>query len=686
MKSFTRILAFGKTKTNVPSGVKTKRGILFDNDGWAVQSQFLSQTARIVYVSTSDGNDTTANSNQYSRSYYLPTDPVIGPDPTNPIGPINPHLTLSSAYTAARCIPTGTATRVPDWILFKRGETFDLSTLVSGTAYPGGKFLSEGTGGGPSTNERRAFGAYGDITIDRPKLANMNVGSAIWGRYTQSNFYIFSLEILDNSPYGESFLQILYGPKSVMLEDIKIQGGGIGSHQLTEAADSTYILRRCVVNNAYQLPYFNSSGILQDPHVQGLFIGQTDKNWISECIFDMNGYKEDPKKPNTWTGGVTASGSRGELAVGSGVQPSRTFFDRNCYISSYKEIEFEGNIISRGGGGGCVQMRVGGTAKNNAFLWNQSAVAIGGSEASRLYFQNAPVENNLVLHDDHMVPPGAYGTGLLTGVGNTEGAIIRSNLVLHFHRPSGGGEGMLYALGIPQSPGGSPKENAQIMYIDDNVLINKHNSVIRIETSSATGNVQSAKIGRNAFVKLEGGAAWVGVSSSNTQFEIGNANTGGNYYYGNWSEFANSAWQSSGKDTASTVYGTLANMAIALGWQANAWEKDIVSYMQHVDPTYVPDENVTVDFAAPIEYRRANAPNVWYVLQNSNLYGGSTSATFNLSEADAKLTARRYHACITFLERARANRKGSWDEDYTANSINNYFRTQFNKPLVTKSV
>jgi hypothetical protein len=247
---------------------------------------------------------------------------------------------------------------------------------------------------------------------------------------------------------------------------------------------------------------------------------------------------------------------------------------------------------------------------------------------------------------------------------------------------------MIAGLGIPQAPNGSPRENAKIMYIDDNVCVNRENTIINMYTTGATtsSNVSSAKIGRNAFVKLEGGAAWVGVSTSNTQFEIGTANTGGNHYYApsGWREFANSAWQSSGKDTASTVYNNLANMATALGWQANAWEKDIVSYMQHVDPTYVPDENVTIDFAAPIEYRRANAPNVWYVMQNSQLYGGGTTA--NMTEANAKLTARRYHACITFLNRAKANRKGSWDENYTANSINNYFRTQFNKPLVTKSV
>jgi hypothetical protein len=691
MKTFTRTLAFGKTRTEVPSGIKTKRGILFDNDGWVIQSQFLSQTSRLVYVSVSGGDDATANSNQYGRSYYLPTDPVIGPDPTQPIGPINSHQSLLSAYTAARCIPTGTASRFPDWVLFKRGDTFDFSTLVSGNPYPGSRFLSESTHGGPSFNQRRVFGAYGDIAIDRPKISNANNLSGIWGRQTQSNYYIFSLEFLDTSPYGTGFAQVLYGPKNILLEDIKMEAGGLGTNQTSEDQNANFIIRRCVATSAYRLAETLSDGTTRDPHVQGFFTSATDINWVSECIIDMCGYKENPRKPSTWTAGVTSSGVRGELPAGNfstqtnGVQPTRTFFDRNCYLSSYRELDFEGNIISRGSGGGCVQMRVGGTARNNAFLWNQHAINMGSNEGARAYFQNGVIENNLVLHDDHMLPPGGYAAGFSVGVGEEEGAIIRSNLLLHFHRSTNGGLGMLAGIGIPASPSGAPKESSKIMYIDDNVAISKTNSIIVMQVTTPTiAGVQEAKIGRNAFVKLQDGAAFNGVSTSNTQFEIGTANTGGNSYYGNWREFANSAWQSSGKDTASTLYTTLESLGVALGWQANAWEKDIVSYMQHVDPTYVPDENVTVDFSAPIEYRRANAPNVWYVLQNSQLYGGGTGV--NLTESDAKLTARRYHATITFLNRAKANRKGSWDEDYTANSINNYFRTQFNKPLVTKSL
>ena len=40
-----------------------------------------------------------------------------------------------------------------------------------------------------------------------------------------------------------------------------------------------------------------------------------------------------------------------------GVQPLRTYFDRNLYLSSYDSMTLRGNIISRGGGGSSVQMR-----------------------------------------------------------------------------------------------------------------------------------------------------------------------------------------------------------------------------------------------------------------------------------------------------------------------------------------
>jgi hypothetical protein len=45
-----------------------------------------------------------------------------------------------------------------------------------------------------------------------------------------------------------------------------------------------------------------------------------------------------------------------------------------------------------------------------------------------------------------------------------------------------------------------------------------------------------------------------------------------------------------------------------------------------------------------------------------------------MTEAQAKLAARRYHAFLVFIERAKDNRKGAWDVRYTADALNNYIR------------
>jgi hypothetical protein len=677
---------------------KIVRGLEFDNNGWLVPTQFLATNSRIVYVSTTDGNDTTANNNQYGRSYYLPSDPVIGPDPTNPIGPIYAHATFNSSYVAARCSPINQSGN-PDWLLFKRGDTFDVST---NTLYKG-VLVGPGLRGGPSLNASRVFGAYGNVATARPKFTNMNVTNQIWttgGGGTTFNFscfYFFSLHFEHTTGTTGGFVQLLGSFKSFVMEDLLSEGRGLGTIQSSGTNPSSYILRRCVGSEAFQVPYPKGDGTNADPHVSALFISSSapkSEHWLSENIFDMSGYKEDPKKPLTWTGGVSSDLSRGELPAGdfstanNGVQPTRTWFDRDLYLSSYSELELEGNILSRGAGGGSVQMRVQGTARNNAFLWNHMALFTTHPEASRPSFKDAVIENNLVLHDDHMIAPGGIGQGLGAGSGNNETAIVKSNLVLHFIRPTNGRGSYITAAGVSPSPKGDPKEDVKLAIVEDNVALGNYH-LIFVEPPNGPptiGGVQELKVGRNAFVKLTGQGSWIGVTSANTFAEIGTANTGGNHYYApsGWKEFSTSAWQSSGKDVASNTYNSLATMASTLGWQSNAWEKDIVSYMQHVDPTYVVDENVTIDFSAPSANRRANAPTVWSVLKNSESYGGSVKA--NLSEADAKLTARRYHAFITFINRAKANRKGSWDDNYTANSINNYFRTQFNKPLVTKSV
>jgi hypothetical protein len=94
--------------------------------------------------------------------------------------------------------------------------------------------------------------------------------------------------------------------------------------------------------------------------------------------------------------------------------------------------------------------------------------------------------------------------------------------------------------------------------------------------------------------------------------------------------------------------------------------------MESVDPTYVVNEDVYIDEDAVI--KQANRQKVWEVLASP-----SKSGNLAMSPGRAKQVARRYHAFITFIQRAKENRKGAWDPRWTAEAVNNYIREGFGK-------
>ena len=135
-----------------------------------------------------------------------------------------------------------------------------------------------------------------------------------------------------------------------------------------------------------------------------------------------------------------------------------------------------------------------------------------------------------------------------------------------------------------------------------------------------------------------------------------------------------SQWQAAGYDADGSFTTDFAAFKSAAGWTAP--ERDIVSYMQSVDPTYVVNEDVYVDEESTVT--QAVRQKVWEVLSDPAKAGNKV-----MTEAQAKLTARRYHAFITFIQRAKENRKGAWDTRWTAEAVNNHIREGFGKAPVT---
>lgn len=691
-----------------------------DDEKWTVLKP--SSDSRLIYVSNESqgGNDINARAVKNSRGYYLPSDPEIGPDPTNPIGPIVAYATPFEAskmfrgrkYSNDRAdgYPNhGNATNpCPDWIMFRRGGEWSFDKEVPtawgpqirnigamiGNWVQGKNMFSYDQGGimGRSSSEPYVITAWGPSSEPRPIMRRTGAtqgGSLLLGGGSHGR--IVSLHIDGEKNASTMSGHGLVGwttagdipnhvANDLVIEDCYINGS-LGAVNIGQP-NATF--RRCVITNSW-----NGSG-----HNQGVFISNPDRDFIfEECIFDRNGYKENPNHPQTWTGKITSSLSAGELPVGTGVQPTRTWFDRNLYLSSYNSMIIRGCIISRGGGGSSVQMREGGLCERNLFIWCQQSLGIPHPESTTSRVKSSLVKKNLVLHDDHFLPPGGWGTGFGVGGSDDDAVVVDDNIFAHFHRGTNGGE----SIGISgkSQSGTDPARIGRPLLkaiVKDNAIFHENGvGGIIVERSSSQVYpyvVLEAKIVNNkisAISKLNGQGDGTRPStfvySGNKYHSSGNS---ANHFIKQWTGsdyriFATfsdlNGWKSSGFDgDVNSVETSFSNFKNLVGWSAP--ERDIVSYMMSVDPTYVPNEDVHVDEDC-LGPKQLNRQKVWQVLST-----GITGSYTALPEAQSKLIARRYHAFITFINRAKANRKGAWNPNYTAEAVNNYIREGFGKEPV----
>jgi len=471
-----------------------------------------------------------------------------------------------------------------------------------------------------------------------------------------------------------------------LVEDCYVNGSLGGTNLMN---GGTYTVRRCVVTNAWS----------DSSHIQGFYVfnGATgEQSWtLEECVFDRNGYKENPNAPQTWTGNqVVLQDGSNALAAGTGVQPRRTYYDRNLYVSRYGDVKVRGCIIGRGGGGNSFQLREGaGVVERNVFLWNESAIYAGSSnETTTSRARSTLVRRNLLLHDDHLLPPGGWGNGIIISGGPDDLGVVDDNVIAHFHRGNNG-EGTISARGsgVPQSPVGR-------VVIKDNAIFREYggHGIDVLSTTSVVGVLEADVTGNEVSTLVSTVAPLHGLQINRNATRPAASTYSGNQYhsagpaaqYFTFNVLGNNsftkgdltAWKAAGFDSDATqVYSSLASFKTAVGWTAP--ERDIVSYMQSVDPTYVPNEEVFVDDDSTGP-KQAVRTKVREMVMTGDLAASFWGSPVAMTDARARQLARRYHAMITFMQRAKANRKGAWDSRYTADALNNHVRDGFGKTAV----
>ena len=273
----------------------------WDENGWSILTP--ADDSRLIYVSSSSGNDDTGD-------FVMPNSVV---EIYNPDG-IKPFKTIEAALSVARA-------GFPDWVLLKRGDTWDVTDILSVRA-------------GRSVYERSVLTSYGSGS-PRPVInTGANNGLRIWIDIDFVAIVGISLYAGFRDPESSDFAgwgQVgnpsgiyMYQPennlkRSILLEDNEINYFGTGVLMTGPGSLEDVVIRRNIVRNSYS----------ETSHSQGLYASHASV-LLEENIFDHNGwYKQQA--------GVGNDNAQGQA----------TFFNHNTYFSDANDTISRGNVFLR---------------------------------------------------------------------------------------------------------------------------------------------------------------------------------------------------------------------------------------------------------------------------------------------------------------------------------------------------
>ena len=345
-----------------------------------------SADTRVIYVSSSEGND--------SNSGFSENDSV---------------RTLGEAESRMR-------DGFPDWLLLKRGDVWD-----------------EGFGTwtlcGRSESEPMIVGAYGSGT-QRPHLRPPNKGFYLLGNL--KHLWITSLRITrtEHSDSGSGvYMHLSDGDgEDLLLEDLYISGfdPNIG----LSAVDSNLVFKNLRIRGVVSV---DAVRLLEDgtqatgTSTQGLFLNHIDGALIERCVFDHNARSHDPNIEISGIFGHNVycqlhtknivvrdsifanAGSHGLKLLGGGSVEGCLFLKNPlALICGLSDAEYE--YYSGNPSPGATTS----TIRNNAILGSQP---INSSEARGygIQLQNCKdtvVENNVIAH----MTTQAWGAGISMGI------------------------------------------------------------------------------------------------------------------------------------------------------------------------------------------------------------------------------------------------------------------------------
>ncbi|MEF3692485.1 MAG: hypothetical protein V3574_05535 [Candidatus Moraniibacteriota bacterium] len=368
-----------------------------DTGGWTIFTP--SVDTRIMYVSAT-GNDSTG-------TVYTSANHPDWSNPQNPSGTINSFATYEEAYAHSR-------DGYPDWILFKRGDTFYGAI--------GGNIRS-----GRNSSEPFFIGSYGSSGLS----SILKVGSSVGIRInkesltpgTLSFIAIQGIQIYSHtrnpsdpdyiSSNGGRGLSIMaYNPGNIV-SNILIEGCtfsyGLGNISVQSENGAEKVnnieIRRNKILNAYS----------ETSHAQGLFAAGVDNLIIEENIFDHNGW--------------LIQSFDGGLAGGQG-----TMHNHNMYFDGVINTTVEKNIIMRASSigtkfAGGVDI-TGLIVNDNLYIDNEIGIDACNNYHSNYYRIKSPIVSNNVFYKFGLSAPTNRGVKWGMWIQGWDGGDLANNLFI----------------------------------------------------------------------------------------------------------------------------------------------------------------------------------------------------------------------------------------------------------------
>lgn len=347
-------------------------------EGWTELSP--SADSRVIYVSSSQGDDD-----------------------NDGLTPETPLRSLSRGLSKLR-------SGQPDWLLFKRGDTFSGSF---------GRFEYSGQ----SEDAPLVIGAYGEGP--RPKfLTGNDPAFNLAGNDTRKHIAITSLHMEPGTGHPSGGIRIVTGSvEDVLIEDCYIKEYSVNVLVQGENGDTieNVRLRRNILLDAMGTTH---SQAIYASHIEGLL--------VEGNIIDRNGW---------------------DHRVG---RSDATIFAHNCYIQrSVFGLVFKDNVVMRASSHG-LQARMGGIIENNIFYQNPMSIMFGNEGVkSNEYAVEGRIKHNVILEGLDINDSLPRGDGIV--LQHTASVEVTDNIISrNLNEPSSA-----YAISI-DGPDTAPVENALI--------------------------------------------------------------------------------------------------------------------------------------------------------------------------------------------------------------------------------